>query len=380
MNPRRWVLMALLSLSSQALSAEDQRPVPSDPDACLKDDLCRAHYNLARELSKAGKLKEAIAAYEAAYYERQAVPVLLFNIARLYHRLGNHEQAINHYRRFLEADAPSETAQKARAQQYLLDALREHDRSARRAAPERHGTAREAEPKLPVAEPDSGHVADEPRSETRQPFGQRIVPLALPPSQTRTGTSNSTPEPAKEQATRQPDVPFSRPNSDRIGPSTLSHPPIDTNSNPIVTSVVGTDNAPSRRMVESEPARVNVLTNQGAPSVSPLTAPKRSGLSPREKLQIGIGAGVTGACGALALGTGISALWLDSNIKRTFFLGPDPPPAVLMMQQTTRTLTAVTDVAIAGAALALSVTLYFSLRRPSPVQALQPRSDARRTL
>lgn len=122
MNRSRWGLIALLVLGSTAVEAEEPRVTPADPDACLKDDLCRAQYSLARELSKTGNLKAALAAYEAAF-QRQAVPMLLFNIARLHHRLGNYPQAVTGYRRYLQTNAASEAAQRSRAQEYLLEAL-----------------------------------------------------------------------------------------------------------------------------------------------------------------------------------------------------------------------------------------------------------------
>lgn len=95
-----------------------------DAEACVRDELCHAQYKLARELSKAGQLSEALAAYESAY-QRRAVPVLLYNMARLHHRLGHLPEAIRMYSRYLETQLISEAEQRARARQYLEDATKE---------------------------------------------------------------------------------------------------------------------------------------------------------------------------------------------------------------------------------------------------------------
>ena len=42
----------LLGLLLVALSPVPARAEASDPEACLRDDLCRAQYTLARELSR----------------------------------------------------------------------------------------------------------------------------------------------------------------------------------------------------------------------------------------------------------------------------------------------------------------------------------------
>ncbi|WP_158257715.1 tetratricopeptide repeat protein, partial [Haliangium sp. UPWRP_2] len=72
----------------------------------------------AKDLSRAGKLLAAIVEYEAAYREIQ-LPVFLYNIGRLHHRLGNHEQAANYYHRFLSAAVDDDPEQRARAEEYL---------------------------------------------------------------------------------------------------------------------------------------------------------------------------------------------------------------------------------------------------------------------
>lgn len=85
---------------------------------CLQDDVCRQHSASARELSRAGNLRAAIDEYEAAYHEIQ-LSVFLYNIARLYHRLGNLRQAASYYSRYLSTAIDEDPEQRARARSYL---------------------------------------------------------------------------------------------------------------------------------------------------------------------------------------------------------------------------------------------------------------------
>ncbi|MFO0577732.1 MAG: tetratricopeptide repeat protein [Polyangia bacterium] len=114
----------LLGLLLVALSPAAVRADASDPEACLRDDLCRAQYTLARELSRSGNLDEALAAYETAY-QRRPVPILLYNIGRLHHRLHHYADAVRYYSRYLETQAQEEAEQRARARQYLEEATKE---------------------------------------------------------------------------------------------------------------------------------------------------------------------------------------------------------------------------------------------------------------
>ena len=89
-------------------------------ELCLKDEACRTHYANADEAYRAGKLPEAIEAYEAAYRQVQ-IPVFLFNLGRLHQRLGNLDEAAEHFRRYLAAGMDEDPAQRQRAQDYLRE-------------------------------------------------------------------------------------------------------------------------------------------------------------------------------------------------------------------------------------------------------------------
>jgi hypothetical protein len=165
--------VVLLALLLAALPPAGARAESSDPEACLRDDLCRTQYTLARELSKSGNLDEAIAAYETAY-QRRPVPILLYNIGRLHHRLRHYADAVRYYSRYLETQAQEEAEQRARARQYLEDATKELQQ----------GPA-------PTREP------------TREPT---LVPL-LPAAAQPTPTTASVVTPAEPPAVRQTAVP-----------------------------------------------------------------------------------------------------------------------------------------------------------------------------
>lgn len=295
MNHSRWGIVALLVLSPGSIRAEEQRSAPSDPDACLKDDLCRAQYSLARELSKTGNLKDSLAAYVAAY-QRQSVPILLFNIARLHHRLGNYQQAVTHYRHYLQTNAASEAAQRSRAQEFLLEALQ-------------------------GLEDSKQHASDEPEPSS---------------------------EPAKAKSSA-----FTQEHLTSSGQSAAS-------SNSAST---GTSTAPPSSVSGAMKSGPNVgITGAGGAQ----TSVDARWLTPQRKLQLGLGLGVTGALVAVAVGSGVGALRLDSAVRNAVYVGTGPPADIQNTQSTARSLAIVTDVAIAASAVSLAVTLAFTLRRARP--------------
>ena len=108
----------LLLVSGVVDAAEPASNSPSRQSLCLQDEKCRDHYANANELYKAGKLTAAVTEYEAAYAEIQ-LPVFLYNLGRIHHRLGNLNKAAGYYRKFLSATADEDPAQQARAKEYL---------------------------------------------------------------------------------------------------------------------------------------------------------------------------------------------------------------------------------------------------------------------
>lgn len=108
-----WLL--LMVIAGYASAQTDQQPLEDD---CTRDRECARHYLQARTLSKAGQLADALNEYHAAY-AIQHVPTLLFNIARLNHKLGRLKEAASAYAAYLRQDTGSDPALKEKAKEYL---------------------------------------------------------------------------------------------------------------------------------------------------------------------------------------------------------------------------------------------------------------------
>lgn len=87
------------------------------PHDCEADSACLALYERAKAQSVQGNLLEAVRLYKLAF-EIQADPRILYNIARLLHKQGDHEAAANFYQRFLDSPLDDEE-QKQKARGYL---------------------------------------------------------------------------------------------------------------------------------------------------------------------------------------------------------------------------------------------------------------------
>ena len=101
-----------------AVSASAQTEQPPAEDDCTRDRECARHYLQARTLSKAGQLADALDEYHAAY-AIQHVPTLLFNIARINHKLGRLKEAASAYAAYLRQDVGTEPSLKEKAKEYL---------------------------------------------------------------------------------------------------------------------------------------------------------------------------------------------------------------------------------------------------------------------
>jgi tetratricopeptide (TPR) repeat protein len=149
-------LVAVLSLSRGARAAEPERG-----NICLADPACAEQLSRAAEFSKNKQLPEALAAYVAAYERRPYAPIL-FNIARLHHRLGQPELAAQYYQRFIDA-APAEAAEQVeKARGHLEQAKKESAATATEINPVK-STAAEVKPEV---KPDIKTSTVEPRPGT----------------------------------------------------------------------------------------------------------------------------------------------------------------------------------------------------------------------
>ncbi|HNN92624.1 MAG TPA: hypothetical protein PKI03_10165 [Pseudomonadota bacterium] len=105
-------LLTPLLLSWALLGSAVAAPVSCDEDAA-----CRPVVSRAREFSKAGQLEDALLSYQAAY-RIAADPRILFNIARMQHKLNKFAEAADSYQKFLETKFDDENL-RSKAQEYL---------------------------------------------------------------------------------------------------------------------------------------------------------------------------------------------------------------------------------------------------------------------
>lgn len=91
----RAILLAVAVTAGGARAAEPTPAAPPDPAAAA-----RAAYQKGADLYKAGRYREAIAAFEAADRLKPS-PALQFNIGQAWEKLGDHEAALAAFARYL---------------------------------------------------------------------------------------------------------------------------------------------------------------------------------------------------------------------------------------------------------------------------------------
>lgn len=124
-RPSVWAMCAALAA---ALSA----PTPVRAEAertATPAEIGRAHFDLGVKAYNLGHFSEAIAEFEKAYQADPAA-IMLFNIAQSHRHLGNTEQALFFYRRYLEQappDAPNRSEVEARTKALAQSLEQERD-------------------------------------------------------------------------------------------------------------------------------------------------------------------------------------------------------------------------------------------------------------
>ncbi len=110
----------LMLLSSRPGHSEPKVPLVLEPtdDACTRDEQCDRHYRSAQKLSRAGRLEEALAEYQLAH-ELQPVATLLYNIARLHHKLNRVSESIAGYQSYLRLESGTLPELRRKAGEYL---------------------------------------------------------------------------------------------------------------------------------------------------------------------------------------------------------------------------------------------------------------------
>lgn len=139
-----WVLLviALLGLMPAASQAAETSPVAS-PDV-------RALVKQSSEQFAAGNYSEALQSLLAAY-EKQPLPLLLFNIAQTHRKLGQRTEALDCYQRFVRAAPGSPLLPEAEAHAAALRAELAAESAARQRA-DAEELARQAQARLQEAE------------------------------------------------------------------------------------------------------------------------------------------------------------------------------------------------------------------------------------
>jgi tetratricopeptide (TPR) repeat protein len=92
-------------------------------DACLRHRPCRERVAKAAVLSNVDLWSDALKEYQGAY-ALKPVPWLLFNIARVLHKLERLDEARQYYRRYLDANRQAESEHSQLARTYLAQLSR----------------------------------------------------------------------------------------------------------------------------------------------------------------------------------------------------------------------------------------------------------------
>jgi tetratricopeptide (TPR) repeat protein len=110
---RRLGTVALLAALASPAAAAPRRAIPAaraPAHDARREKLARGHFERAEKAFNLGHFDEALTGYRAAY-EALPLPAFLFNIAQCHRNLGEREQAIFFYQRYLslEPNAPNRT-------------------------------------------------------------------------------------------------------------------------------------------------------------------------------------------------------------------------------------------------------------------------------
>jgi tetratricopeptide (TPR) repeat protein len=82
------------------LQAAPRKPPPHDP---RQEKVARTHFDAAEKSFNVGRFEDALAEYQLAY-DALPLPAFVFNIAQCHRNLGNSEQAIFFYQRYLSLE------------------------------------------------------------------------------------------------------------------------------------------------------------------------------------------------------------------------------------------------------------------------------------
>lgn len=119
-------IVAVVALAAPAFAA--------DSAGASDKEKARAHFERGQRLFKVSRYKEALEEFKEAFVLR-ADPVFLYNIAQCHRLMGERDEAITFYRRYLQADPNSPQRVELEKRIHDLEAARAEDQTARLAQP-----------------------------------------------------------------------------------------------------------------------------------------------------------------------------------------------------------------------------------------------------
>ena len=148
--------------------------------ACQQSLPCKTHLDKATQLYKQDRYDAALAEYQAAYV-LQPFPLILYNIARIYHKQSQLSDAAAYYQRYLDTGHPDRAE---RARELLAQARTKRADEPPRSAPS--ASSASATPSAPSApSAPSTPVVSQLRAESTPP----AVSHAAPQPTIRTGAA-----------------------------------------------------------------------------------------------------------------------------------------------------------------------------------------------
>jgi hypothetical protein len=151
--------------------------------------MAKEHYKLGLEAFKAGKYPEAIKELKKAYLLKR-LPPLLVNIAKTYEKLGDNENAIYYYKKYL-AEAPPEAKDRADVKQAIEDLQKP------KAPPPEEGAGEEQPPE--AAPPEEGVRPTKKRRAPPPEAAEEAPPEEAPPATTKKKRAAPPPEEGEAQ-------------------------------------------------------------------------------------------------------------------------------------------------------------------------------------
>lgn len=182
MARRLSILHLLLAVGTLLFFAPTRATAQDIPEQDLV--LAKQHYELGKTYYEQGAYDKALEAFEQSYaYSKK--PALLYNIAKCYETLGQLEQAIANYRRFLTERGSSDPTIKARIHN-LENRLKEQERGEAGSAAAVVPPTTAESPGVPASQPAPAAPITTPHNDT-----------SVPPAATPGPSTEPNPQPSR---------------------------------------------------------------------------------------------------------------------------------------------------------------------------------------